>query len=222
MLIASAYRMQPQSMFIVKNNAYSAQKLYDRLSALLKEDVLLFTMEESLRVEAVASSPETRANQMEVMGKLLEDRPYICVMNTAGAIRFQPSKEQFEKHTLSLKQDEEIAYDDLKRLLQEAGYTHVNRVDQPLCYAARGGIIDVFSMNYEHPIRIEFFDNIIDSIRFFDISTQRTIEVIQEIKILPASTFLFEEKQLEEIRQNAIKEFESRKTFTRRYARDFI
>ena len=101
--------MQPQSMFIVKNNAYSAQKLYDRLSALLKEDVLLFTMEESLRVEAVASSPETRANQMEVMGKLLEDRPYICVMNTAGAIRFQPSKEQFEKHTLSLKQDEEIA-----------------------------------------------------------------------------------------------------------------
>lgn len=211
LLIASAYRMQPQSMFIVKNNAYSAQKLYDRLSALLKEDVLLFTMEESLRVEAVASSPETRANQMEVMGKLLEDRPYICVMNTAGAIRFQPSKEQFEKHTLSLKQDEEIAYDDLKRLLQEAGYTHVNRVDQPLCYAARGGIIDVFSMNYEHPIRIEFFDNIIDSIRFFDISTQRTIEVIQEIKILPASTFLFEEKQLEEIRQSVIKEFEKQK-----------
>lgn len=211
LLLAAAYRKNPQSMFVIKNNAYTAQKLYERLSALLKEDVLLFTMEESLRVEAVASSPETRANQMEVMGRILEDRPFICVMNSAGALRFQPSKEDFNAHTLSLKQDEEIEYEDVKRLLQEAGYTHVSRVDQPLCYAARGGIIDVFSMNYEHPIRIEFFDNIIDSIRFFDISTQRTIEVIKEIKILPATSLLFTKEELQEIKQKALKEVEKQK-----------
>lgn len=211
LLIASAYKKQSRSMFIIKNNMYTAQKLYERMVSLLPNDVVLFTLEESLRVEAIASSPESKANQIEVMGKLLEDRPYICIMNVAGAIRFQPSKEQFISHTISLKVDDEISYDDVKKLLFEAGYTHVSRVDQPLCYAARGGIIDVYSMNYDHPIRIEFFDNIIDSIRLFDISTQRTIQVIQNVQILPATDLLFTQEEITEIQDGVRKEFESSK-----------
>lgn len=211
LLLASAYRKQPRSMFIIKNNAYMAQKLYDRLVSLLKDDVLLFTLEESLRVEAIASSPESKANQIEVMGKLMENHPYICIMNTAGAIRFQPSKTQFQAHTISLKVEDEISYEDVKRLLFEAGYTHVSRVDQPLCYADRGGIIDVYSMNYEHPIRIEFFDNMIDSIRLFDVSTQRTVKIIKDVQILPATDLLFTDNEIETIKQGVTQEFENSK-----------
>ena len=65
LLLAAAYRKKPQSMFIIKNNAYTAQKLYDRLECLLEDDVLLFSVEESLRVEAIAASPESKAAQME-------------------------------------------------------------------------------------------------------------------------------------------------------------
>ena len=191
LIVASAFQKQPQTMLIVKNNTYTAQRLYERLYSLLGEKVLFFGVEESLRVEAIAASPETKANQMEVLSKLFDNKPYIVVMNAAATIHYLPTPEVFQQHCISIKTNEETNYEQLKTLLFEAGYTHVSRVDQPLCYAARGGIIDVYSMNYEYPLRIEFFDNEIDSIRFFDISTQRTIEVIQEASIIPASDILF-------------------------------
>lgn len=206
LLLAAAYKQQPSSMFIIKNNAYTAQKLYERLQPLIGDDVLLFSLEESLRVEAIAASPENKANQMEIMAKLQDGHPYITVMNTAAAIRFLPSPTVFKQHCLTLKQDDEIEYDTLKRILSEAGYTHVNRVDQPLCYAARGGIIDVYSINYEYPLRIEFFDNIIDSIRFFDISSQRTIEVIKDATIIPATDLLFTDADIRTIVEEANKD----------------
>lgn len=196
LLLAAAFKEQPKNLFVIKNNTYTAQKLYERLTTLLEDDVLLFVMEDSLRVEAIAASPESKANQMESMAAMMDGKPRIVVLNTAAAIRYMPSPEVFQQHFITLKTDQEIEYDDLKALLFEAGYSYVNRVDQPLCYAARGGIIDVYSMNYEHPLRIEFFDNIIDSIRFFDISTQRTIEVIKEAHIVPASDLLFTDKEI--------------------------
>ena len=206
LLLATYYKKNPRRLLIVKPNAYTAQKLYERLQSLLKDDVLLLSLEESLRVEAIAASPESKAVQMEVMAKLQEKDTYIAVLNTAAAIRFLPSPEVFQNHCIHIKQDMEIEYDKLKKLLMESGYGHVSRVDQPLCFAARGGIIDVYSMNYDHPIRIEFFDNIIESIRFFDISTQRTIEVIDEAIIIPANDLLFTENQINEIVDNVQKE----------------
>ena len=214
LIVASAFQKQPQTMLIVKNNTYTAQRLYERLYSLLGEKVLFFGVEESLRVEAIAASPETKANQMEVLSKLFDHQPYIVVMNAAAAIHYLPAPEVFQQHCITVKTNEETNYEQLKTLLFEAGYTHVSRVDQPLCYAARGGIIDVYSMNYEYPLRIEFFDNEIDSIRFFDISTQRTIEVIEEACIIPASDILFTNEEIQTITQHALAELTNVKGFT--------
>lgn len=196
LLIAAAYDVRPRNIVIVKQNLYTAQRLYERLTTLTKANVLLFGVEESLRVEAIASSPELRASQIETMASLQNEETCICITHTAGVMRNLCDPQLFLQHTLHLKQDDEIPYDQLKSTLFAAGYTHVSRVDQPLCYAARGGIIDVYSMNYDHPIRIEFFDNLIESIRFFDISTQRTMQVVDSVDIVPASEFLFREEEI--------------------------
>lgn len=199
LLVLTAFHEQPRNIVIVKQNLYTAQKLYERIQALTDSKVLLFSVEESLRVEAIARSPEMLASQIEVMASLQEKEPCICITHTAGIMRYASNPQVFKDHSLFLQQDDEISFEQLKTLLFEAGYTHVSRVDQPLCYAARGGIIDVYSMNHDHPIRIEFFDNIIESIRFFDISTQRTIEVIKEVTIVPASDILLSNEELREI-----------------------
>ena len=73
---------------------------------------------------------------------------------------------------------------ELKRTLIAAGYQQTARVDQPLCFASRGGIIDIYSINSETPVRIEFFDTEIDSIRTFDIATQRTLEAVSYTHLL--------------------------------------
>lgn len=200
LLLAAWFQQQPQTLLVVKNNGYTAQRLYERISPLIKEKALLFVMEESLRVEAIASSPQSKAEQLEVMADILQRKePYVLIVNTAAFMRFLPSPQLFAQHCFHLHIDDEIEYEVLIERLQKSGYTKVSRVDQPLCYAARGGIIDVYSMNYEHPIRIEFFDNIIDSIRFFDEGSQRTIRQVQEVRLIPASDLLFEDDQLQEI-----------------------
>ncbi len=66
----------------------------------------------------------------------------------------------------------------------------IQRVDEPFYYSKRGGVIDVFSIQYEHPVRIEFFDDEIESLRFFDQNTQRSLESVKEVIILPATDLL--------------------------------
>lgn len=202
-IIASAYQKQPQTMLIVKNNLYHAQRLQEKLTPLTKAQVLLFGVEESLRMEKIASSPELRAAQMETMAKLSAKEPLICITHTAGVMRYLCDPKRFREHTLTLKTNDICELEECKQKLFEAGYDFVSRVDRPLCYAARGGIIDVYSMNYDNPIRIEFFDNIIESIRFFDISTQRTVQVIDHAEIIPASEYLFSESEINEISEKA-------------------
>ena len=143
LLLAAAFDQDPQTMIVVKNNTYTAQRLQERLEPLLHDKALLFVMEESLRVEAIAASPELKASQIEVMARLTEGEPVVLIMNAAAFIRYLPSPEAFCAHCFDIHIDDEVDYEGMKRRLQESGYTRVSRVDQPLCYAARGGIIDV-------------------------------------------------------------------------------
>ncbi len=196
LMIASSYLKKKKPMLIVKNNVYTAQRLYESLTPLLKDEVLLFRVEESLRVQAIAASPEQLAQEIEVLDALMSDRPVVCITHTAGFTKFLPAPEVFDKYRYHIKVNDTISYDDMVQNLYDAGYTKVTYVDQPLCYASRGGIIDVYSMNYDNPIRIEFFDNEIDSIRFFDIASKRTINEVDSVEIIPASDILFTQEEV--------------------------
>ena len=199
LMIASSYLKNKKPMLIVKNNVYSAQRLYESLTPLLKDEVLLFRVEESLRVKAIAASPEQLAQEIEVLDALLGDKPVVCITHTAGFTTYLPNPMVFKQYSYHIKVNDTIAYDEMVQNLFYAGYTKVTHVDQPLCYASRGGIIDVYSMNYDNPIRIEFFDNEVDSIRFFDISTKRTIKEIDSVEIIPASDILYTEQDVNTI-----------------------
>ena len=73
------------------------------------------------------------------------------------------------------------------------GFTRVNKIDQSLQFALRGDILDIFPINLDKPIRIEFFDDEIESIRYFEIESQTSIEEIDNIKIFPATDLLIED-----------------------------
>lgn len=155
--LASAFQMDKKTRIVVKKNRYEAQQLYQRLQPLV-DDALLFVMEESLRVQAIASSPEDKQEQIYVLTQLVkEDKPRIIVCNTAAFFRYLPDRELFKSLCFQFEVDQEISMSELKRILNRAGYTKVNYVDRPCTYASRGGIVDVYCLEYEHPIRIEFF-----------------------------------------------------------------
>ena len=204
LVIATSYQKKPRPMIVIKNNLYQAQRLYERMISFLNEDeCALFGADESLRVEAIASSPEMRANKVETLGSLLKNTNQVVITCPSGLLRHLPSPELFKEGCFTLKVGNIQDPEELKRKLIKIGYYQSSHIDQPLTFASRGGVIDIFSINHTQPVRIEFFDDEIESIRFFDVTTQQTIVPIQEIDIVPASDLLFSEEDSDEI-QNGV------------------
>ena len=85
---------------------------------------------------------------------------------------------------------------ELKNKLTKSGYLLVNKVDSSLEFATRGDILDIFSVNTNNPVRIEFFGDEIESIRMFDIVSQTSLEKLDKITILPGSDILLSEDEI--------------------------
>lgn len=204
LVVAASYHFDPRPIVYVCQNLYNAQRFYERVLSILGEDrCVLFGVEDSLRVEAIASSPEMMAAKVEALDKIIHDNKKIIICNSSALVRYLPSIEVFKECCLEISQDMEIEMEQLKMMLIKAGYQQVTHIDAPLTFAVRGGIIDVYSINYDDPIRIEFFDNLIESIRFFDCLTQKTIKNIAEAKIICASDILFSDQQVALIEHKA-------------------
>lgn len=208
LVLASSFKQDRKSRIIVKKNRYDAQQLFQRIS-LLEKNVLLFVMEESLRVQSIASSPEDRESMIYTLTKIVKnDEPILVICNVAAYLRYLPDVDYFKSNCMTLSVNQTLNMNDLKEKLNQSGYGKVNYVDHPCTYATRGGIIDVFSLEYDHPIRIEFFDTEIESIRFFDEQSQRTIKSIDSIEIGPATDLLLKDEQVEEIKSKVFEKLE--------------
>ncbi|KAF0227186.1 MAG: transcription-repair coupling [Erysipelotrichaceae bacterium] len=196
LLIAASFKLYPQNMIIVKPNLYQAQHLVEKLQLWLGDDVYLYAAEESLRVEAIAASPELNVGRIDVLSKVQNDKAKVIITHLGALLRYLPPLKTFKALTIDIKVNQIIQPKILFEQLRRMGYTETNRVDQPCTSAHRGGIIDVFPVNSEEPIRIEFFDNEIESIRSFDLSTQRSVESLTSITVQPASDLLFTDEEI--------------------------
>ena len=204
LLMAAAFETDRKTRIIVKKNKYEAQQLYSRL-AMLEPEVLLFVMDESLRLQAIAASPEEKNAQINALYQMGQDFPKLIITNTAAFTRFLPDAKYFKDSCITLRDGDEISRKELSEKLQRMGYAKVNYAEQPCSFAMRGGILDVYSLNYPDPIRIEFFDTEIDSIRFFNPETQRTVRPAHEVTLVPATDVLFTDEQIATITENVKK-----------------
>ena len=192
LVVAAAYQQQPQSIHVVTSNLYNAQKVYDLLTSLVGDNHCLFyPVDELLRANTIANNKEMLAQRLYVMSQLLTKKPFITVTHTAGMLKYLPNPTYVESLKLSFKLGETKTIQHIKKLLIASGYQRVNKVDASLQFAVRGDILDVASVNLPHPVRIEFFGEEIESIRYFDIATQTSFESIHQVEILPASDILF-------------------------------
>ena len=200
LVISLSYLKKPRPILVIKNNMYNAQRLYERMVSFLGEDnCVLFSADESLRVAAIASSPEITANKVDTLSILLKDANKVVITCPSGLLRHLPSPQTFQSCCIKIKTGDILSMDTLQKALLSGGYYKTAHIDQPLCFAARGGIVDIYSISYENPIRVEFFDDEVDSIRFFDVSSQKTVSTVNEVEIVPASEVLFSDKETEEI-----------------------
>lgn len=196
LLLSLAYKQSNDQYLIITSNLYKAQRLYGFLTAFLcKSDVLLFPSDELIRAETLAQSKEMIAHRVYVLDQVLRGRAKIIVANVASVTRYLPDPITFSEKTMDFKVGNKYQIADVKKQLIRSGYSLVSKIDQSLQFAVRGDILDIFSVNNEQPIRIEFFDDEIESIRFFDIATQLSTSKVEAVTVLPANDVLLTEEE---------------------------
>jgi transcription-repair coupling factor (superfamily II helicase) len=111
-------------------------------------------------------------------------------------------------YTFFLKQGERLDAGQLRSQLTLAGYAHVTQVVAPGEYSIRGGLIDLFPMGSALPYRLDLFDNEIESIKTFDVDSQRTLYPVPEVRLLPAREFPLDDRGRTRFRQRFREIFE--------------
>ena len=125
-------------------------------------------------------------------------KPAIIVSYTDAIFEKVVTRKELEKNTLKLSIKEAVSIDFINETLFEYNFKRVDFVTEPGEFSVRGGIVDVFSFSNDHPYRIEFFGNEVDSIRSFDVETQLSVEKLKKISIMPN----VENKMLQESRES--------------------
>ncbi|NLC42417.1 MAG: hypothetical protein GX775_06155, partial [Erysipelothrix sp.] len=187
---------EEKQIIVIKENETQARALNTQMESLFPDiTTQLFLQEDSLRVEAIASSPENHYEKMEALYNILYHPPKLLLTTSATLMRYLASPELLKERTTRLKIDTEIEMNDLASKLLQMGYQQVQVVEKPFTFARRGGLIDVFTIQHPNPIRIDFFDNLIENMRFFDVETQRSLSDIQEVTLFVASEYLTNDHQ---------------------------
>ncbi|MBO7697614.1 MAG: hypothetical protein J6S38_01110, partial [Erysipelotrichaceae bacterium] len=191
-------------IIVVKENGYLSNRLKEILASYFDEDeIVSYLPEESLRAEEIASSFENRANRLNALYKIISDpKLKVIMVSPYGLIRHLPDKEELRSKIIRIRKDDVLDKAELIDRLKKLGYEKTSHVETPMTYASRGYIVDVFSINYDMPIRIEFFDDVIDSIRFFDNASQRKIEEIKEAEICFAKDVFFSDEEKKYLDEN--------------------
>ena len=182
--VLNLFNKESKNVLVLANTLYEANLFYDNLRT-YTDDVCLFPMDDFLTSVAVAISPDLKIKRLETLERIRTGNKCIVVTNLMGYLRFLPDMKNTSNLEFNLDKKTSIKRDDILELLDKYGYIRESVVTTTGEYAVRGYIIDLFIIDEEHPIRIEFFGDDVDSIRYFDENTQLSIKEIDSIKIKP-------------------------------------
>jgi transcription-repair coupling factor (superfamily II helicase) len=200
---ARAYRAHRLPMLVVVDSVKRAERFAQELTVLLKDlavPVLLFPPYHILPFKLLAYHNETAGRRIHTLYQILESTSATIVVTTASALmqRLMPKTELMAFVEL-LEAGEEIDRDGLVRKLVDGGYNRAAMVEELGDFGLRGGILDIFTPQHSDPLRIEFYGDMVESIRMFAADSQRTIRQLEEVVILPARESIMHRSELSNV-----------------------
>ena len=193
LILNKIYRQKHKNILIVVDSVFEANKIYRKLIN-YNDSVFLFPMDDFLTSEALASSFDLLSRRMDTLNYFALHDSGIIITNLMGYLRFLPEKRNYKKFIFQLKIGDIVDRNELVNKIFSCGYEKDALVNKTGEFSVRGFIIDIFPIDEDNPVRIEFFDNEIESIRYFNVDTQKSISKIDSIYIKPFSEFLTDKK----------------------------
>ncbi|WP_164670626.1 transcription-repair coupling factor [Virgibacillus doumboii] len=184
-------------VLLVTHQLVQAQQLYDDLAELAGDDTIhLYPVNELIASEIAIASPELKSQRIEALTEWSQNKSGVLIAPVAALKRILPPTSYWDSYQLQFNVGEEIDVDAYLSSLVDMGYEHTTMVTTPGEFSRRGGIIDIYPVTEEYPVRIELFGEEIDSIRFFDAESQRSLDKKNSITVGPATELLLTEEDM--------------------------
>mgnify|MGYP001029018620 FL=1 len=182
---------------VVTPDTRSAVRLSRILSELSSQNVCLFPDWETLPYDTFSPHQEIISSRLSALFHLQNAKKGIFLLPISTLMQRLCPPQYLQHNVLLIKKGDRLVIDKMRLQLEAAGYRAVEQVLEHGEYAVRGALLDLFPMGSAVPFRLDFFDDEIDSIRTFDVDTQRTLDEINSINLLPAHEFPTDDKGIE-------------------------
>lgn len=188
-----------RQILIMTYDELRAKKILEDLSFFCNDNSELFPSKEVVLYDIEAYSHEISNQRVKVLDRLSKEENIVVVASVKGAISKIMSKSAIKAYTIDIELGQVVDLNNIADTLVVQGYERVHMVEGVGQFSIRGGIIDLFPVNSLNPFRIELFDDEIDSIRIFDLKTQRSIDNLSSIRIPPIKEILILKGEAESI-----------------------
>ena len=190
--LAAAFQKNQQFLLVVLDDAEQAAYYLNDFEQLLSSNEVLYFPASYRQPYALETTDNANILlRAEVLKKLsTSKKPRVVVSYPQAVFEKLISHRTLKRIGLNIKKDSIIPLSQLNERLFNMGFERVDFVTEPGEFAVRGGIIDVFSFAYQHPYRIEFFDDMIERLSSFHVEDQRSVAAYESIEILPDTSNL--------------------------------
>lgn len=180
-----------------------------KLFGIADETILEFPAWDCLPYDRISPNGALIGKRLHCLAQLTSqpDQPFIVLTTVNAWLQKTPPRMMFDGSTLMLKPGDQITAATLTRFFTANAYRRADTVREAGEYAVRGSIIDVFPPGSEEPVRIDFFDTEIETIRFFDPETQRGTQAAQALRLNPVSEFILDEHTISAFRGRYLEQF---------------
>ena len=191
-------KAQKKAVYVSANDL-QARKAYKNFQSLFGDGVIYFSPREKMLYDVEAKSHEQSYQRIECLNRLLSDDYTIAIFSCESLLDLYMPADEFRNGFLYLKTGNSIKLGEVISKLIDMGYEREQQVEGRGQFAVRGGILDVFPIQLQKPVRIELFDIEIDSIRVFETDSQRSVDTLEYIDIYPAREFMVSKENAGEI-----------------------
>ncbi len=198
-------------LFLAGGSQSAKKKAADFKTLLPNREVFLFPDLDPVPFGAIAQSREVMAQRLQAIQGIIWAENIVLVAPVEALLKRLIPPRVFREYCLSLRRGQRIDLPDVIKKLVDQSYERVDMVESPGHFSIRGGILDVFPLTSDNPVRIELFDEEIESIRDFTVETQRSLDRREQINILPAKEVIFPRAGIPEVLPGIKKEFAAQK-----------
>ena len=210
-LIARDFELKKQNIFVVTPNLYEAQKYYDTLSQLIDpEYVLFYPADQTLTSMMALGSPEFKSERLFTLKQLLTNESFVIITTMQGLCQRQLTPKDYVNSVKLIKRNHSYNLSHLVQYLTFSGYQRTYIVEKPGEFSLRGHILDIFTLHSDKPYRLDFFDDLLDQIKIFDVENQRSFAEIESVEIAPMNELFYTEDMKNEAITRIHKFFEGK------------